>query len=145
MPTEPAQKKYLSLSTVAILKGVVPCVECAEVRGAGSRNEDCRQQPPPTDYVTCRVVHLRCFYNANEKSNSTKWPIVMVWPWKAGNYPQNRQLVRFGIVWMAFCIRDNHDIGRARARTVRCHNDSGNNRAASLLLLRFKKASSAKD
>ena len=51
VPTEPAQKKYLSLSTVAILKGVVPCVECAEVRGAGSRNEDCRQQPPPTDYV----------------------------------------------------------------------------------------------
>ena len=28
-----------------------PCFDCAEVRGAGSRNEDCRQQPPAADYT----------------------------------------------------------------------------------------------
>ena len=39
----------------------------------------------------------------------------MVRPWKAGNYFKNRQLVRFRIVWMAFRIRDNHEMGRPRA------------------------------
>ena len=40
---------------------------------------------------------------------------------------------------MAFCIRDYHKKRRARARIVRCHHDSGNNKAASLLrLLSFK-------
>ena len=51
----------------------------------------------------------------------------------------------FRIVWMAFSIRDNHEMGRARARIVRCHHDSGNNKAASLLLQKFKQVSSAKD
>ena len=40
---------------------------------------------------------------------------------------------------MAFCIRDYHEMRRARAHMVRCHHESGNNKAASLLrLLRFK-------
>ena len=54
------------LLTVAILKEC-PFFECAEVQGAGSRNEDYRQQPPATDYVTCRVVHFRCVYHTKEK------------------------------------------------------------------------------
>ena len=40
---------------------------------------------------------------------------VMARPWKAGNYLNNRSLVRFHIVWVAFCIRDSHEMGRARA------------------------------
>ena len=58
-----------------------PCFECAEVQGPGSRNEDCRRQPPPTDYVTCRVVHLRCFYHTNEKNTNTKKPIHIYVLW----------------------------------------------------------------
>ena len=66
-------------------------------------------------------------------------PSVMVRPWKAGNYLRNRSLVRFRILRMAFCIRDYHETRRARAHIVRCHHDSGNNKAASLLrILRFK-------
>ena len=53
--------------------------------------------------------------------------------------PKNRQLVRFHIVRMAFCIRDNHEMRWARAPRLRYHHDSGNNKAASLLrLLRLK-------
>ena len=44
------------------------------------------------------------------------WVRGMVLPWKAADYLKNRQLVRFRIVWMAFGIRDNHEMGRARAR-----------------------------
>ena len=63
----------------------------------------------------------------------------MVRPWKAGNYLRNRLLVRFRIIRMAFCIRDYHETRRARAHIVRCHHDSGNNKAAApLRLLRFK-------
>ena len=42
-------------------------------------------------------------------------------------------------------MRDNHEMGRARARNVRCRHDSGNNKAASHLLLGFIKVSSSKD
>ena len=42
---------------------------------------------------------------------------VTVQPWKAGNYQKNRSLVRFCIVWMAFGIRDNHEMRRARVPT----------------------------
>ena len=52
-----------------------PCFKCAEVQGSGRRNEGCHQQPPATDCVNCRVVHLRCFYHTKEKNSSTKWPI----------------------------------------------------------------------
>ena len=63
----------------------------------------------------------------------------MVRPWKAGHCIKNTKLVRFRIIRMAFCSRDSHETRRARARIVRCHHDSGNNKAASLLrLLSFK-------
>ena len=55
--------------TAGILKGP-PCFEYAEVRGAGSPNEDCRQQPPATDHVhnlQGRVLHLQCFYHIKGK------------------------------------------------------------------------------
>ena len=50
---------------------------------------------------------------------SSGWASVMVRPWKAGNYLKNRSLVRFRIVWVAFCKRDNHDMRRARAMQAR--------------------------
>ena len=63
----------------------------------------------------------------------------MVRPWKAGNYLNNRQLVRFRIVWMVFCTRDNHEMRWARASRLRCRHDPETNKAASLLpLLRLK-------
>ena len=63
----------------------------------------------------------------------------MVRPWKAGIYLRYRQLVRLRIIMMAFGIRDYHETRRARAHIVRCHHDSGTNKAASLLrLLRFE-------
>ena len=45
---------------------------------------------------------------------------------------------------VAFCIRENHEMGRASA-LVRCHRDSGNITAASILLLSLKSASNTKD
>ena len=39
----------------------------------------------------------------------------MVQPWKAGSYLTKGQLVRFRIVWMAFCIWDNYEMRRVRA------------------------------
>ena len=75
---------------------------------------------------------------------SSGWASVMALPWKAGNYPKNRQLVRFRIVIrfrivrMTFCIRDNHEMRRARAHIVRCHHGSGGIDKAVSLLLRLK-------
>ena len=65
---------------------------------------------------------------------------VMIRPSKAGNYLRNRSLVRFHIVGMAVCIRDNHAMRRARAPR-RCHHGSGGrNEAVSLLRLRLKES-----
>ena len=65
--------------------------------------------------------------------------VVMVRPWKGGNYLRNRSLVRFRIINMAFCIRDYHEMRRARAHIIRFHHNSENKKAASLLrLVRFK-------
>ena len=50
---------------------------------------------------------------------------VIVRPWKAGNYPKIGNWSFFVIVWMASRIRDNHEMGRARALPFRCHHDSG--------------------
>ena len=77
---------------------------------------------------------------------SSGWASVVVRPWKAGNYPPKRQLVRFRIVWMAFRIRDNHEMGRARAPTsLDVIATLRNNKAASLLHLSSVKVSSTKD
>ena len=56
---------------------------------------------------------------------SSGWTNVMVRPWKGGNYLKSRSLALFRIVWMALRIRDNHEMGRARALPFRCHRDSG--------------------
>ena len=80
----------------------------------------------------------------------------MVRPWKAGDYIENRQLVRFRVVWMAFCVRDNHEMRRARAPAPSdviatlgiiklLLSYSGHNKVASLLRLGPKKVSSTKD
>ena len=50
------------LLTAVILKGA-RCFEYAEAQGPGSRNE----LPPAADYVTCRLVHLRCFCHTSYK------------------------------------------------------------------------------
>ena len=44
------------------------------MRGVVSGNKVCRPLPPATNYVTSRVVHLRCLYHTKE-NRSTKWPI----------------------------------------------------------------------
>ena len=56
-------------------------------------------------------------------------------------------MIRFCVVWRALRIRDNHEMGRQGREPFpsRCHHDSGNNKAASLLLLSFAKLSNTKD
>ena len=54
-------------------------------------------------------------------------------------------MARFHIVGMAFRIRENHEMGRAKALPFRCHHDHGIDKAASLLLLSSAKASNTKD
>ena len=69
------------------------------------------------------------------------YQVYMLWYGlgKAGNYLRNRKLFRFRIIRMAFCIRDYHKKETGESRIVRCHHDSGNNKADSLLrLLRSK-------
>ena len=55
-------------------------------------------------------------------------------PWKAGNYLNIRYFVHFCVVRMTLIINsilDNHEMRWARAPRLRCHHDSGNNKAAS--------------
>ena len=61
--------------------------------------------------------------------------------WYGLGRPVTTSLVPFRIVWMVFCVGDNHEMGRARTRTVRCHHDP--NKAASVLRLRLEKVSSS--
>ena len=50
-----------------------PYFECTEVWGAGSRHEDCRQQPPATDYVAlCSIFDA---LNIQRENSNTKWRI----------------------------------------------------------------------
>ena len=60
--------------------------------------------------------------------------------------PTTGNLVRFLIVWMAFCIRDNHEMGRALSPS---HLDAIATleiiKAASLLILSYAKVSNTKD
>ena len=73
---------------------------------------------------------------------SSGWASVMVRP----NCLKNWWLVGFCIVWMAFCIRDNHEMRRAKAPAPSdVFTALGIIKAASLLLLRLKKWSSTKD
>ena len=71
---------------------------------------------------------------------------VTVLPWKAGNYLKIGNwsvFVSFG--WrFVFGIIMRRD-GREEPAPFRCHHDSGNNKAASLLLLSPVKVSSTKD
>ena len=55
-----------STFVLAILKGA-PCFEWAEVRGAGSRDEDCRQQTPATNSIACTVVPPSILLSYNGK------------------------------------------------------------------------------
>ena len=53
-----------------------------------------------TCFVSAQLIALCC-------------AVVKLRPWKTGHYPQHRYFVRFRIVRMAFCIRDNHEMIRA--------------------------------
>ena len=69
-----------------ILKGCAYCFALSEVRGGGSRNEECRQQPPAINYYvrTCSLQstpHLLCVYHTwyimlllRRKNSHIKWP-----------------------------------------------------------------------
>ena len=91
------------------------------------------------EYESCKIV--ACPFNHTTMQCTTASSNVKVRPWKAGNYPKNRYLIRFRIVRMAFCIRDNHEMRRARASRLRCHHGSGGiNKADSLQHLRLEES-----
>ena len=67
-----------------------PYFECAEVRGAGSRNGDCRRQPPATDYVACSTSDAFIIQRKNSKHKETNPHILCVL-----HPPSNPHLVCF--------------------------------------------------
>ena len=93
-----------------------------------------------------RISHISAYI-----CSSSGWASVIVRPLKAGKYfIIDRQFVIFRIVWMAFRIRDNHEMGALRwERRQPFHSDAittlGNNNAAFILLLSFAKVSNTKD
>ena len=68
----------------------------------------------------------------------------MVRPREAGDYLKMGLLVRLCIVGMAFRIQHIHKMAR-QPFPFRCHHESGNNKAASLLLVGFANVSNTKD
>ena len=93
--------------------------------------------------VVRRVLVLRKKRRA--ESARARVSVLMVRPWKAGNYLKVGNFVRFRIVGMSFRIQDKYHVGRARHLPVHIITTRGINKAASLQLLNFAKLSSIKD